>query len=382
MAENLIWKEILENEKEEFLAHHFLLRFLYGEKMDSFPNLEQKAEQLRWNRWCSAVLLETDRDFFDGLQESFSAGIVCELRRMFYYLNLNARQSLLLFSDENCDYQLIAKQICLILRRKYATRFYLSISRRFEGMKELPEVLNQLEQRMEEKYYYKEDRIFFSEEDELNSVGKEVQDSQIMQLIAEDISRKDTEHLWEHFGCLKKRYQDNTSFSAMYVKFVFSNVVQEIFQEDHFVEEGRLEKEIDLLYACNSIGQILRVTEGIIKEYESFIQNSLEQDVEGLAIAREYIEKNCDKNLDVEFLAKKAGLPCGYFSFAFRKETGRSVNSYLHIQRMKKAEDLLASVKLDWNQLRKETGFRTSAYCYYKMGEYLGRIPEEFSSLL
>lgn len=379
MAENLIWKEMLENEKEEFLAHHFLLRFLYGEKMESLPELEQKAEQLQWNLWCSAVLLETDQDFFDGLRESFAEGIYCELRRMFYYLNLNSRQSLLLFSDKNCDYQLIAKQICLILRRKYATRFYLSISRRFEGMKELPEVLNQLEQRMEEKYYYKEDRIFFSEEDELNSVGTEVQDSQIMQLISEDISRKDTEHLWEHFGCLKKRYQDNTSFSAMYVKFVFSNVVQEIFQEDHFAEEGKLEKEIDILYACNSIGQILKVTEGVIKEYESFIQNSLKQVGEELAVAREYIEKNCDKDLNTEFLAKKVGLPCGYFSFVFRKETGRSINCYLHMQRMKKAKDLLTSLKLDWEQISKATGFRTVAYCYYKMGEYLGQIPDELS---
>lgn len=379
MAENLILKEMIKNEKEEFLAHHFLLHFLYGEKTESLKKLEEMKKQFQWDKWCSAVLIETDQDFFDGLQESFAEGIYFELRRMFYYLNLNSRQSLLLFGDKNCDYQLIAKQICIILRRKYVTRFYLSISRRFEGIKELPEVLNQLEQRMEEKYYYKEDRIFFSEEDELNSVGKEVQDSQIMQLISEDISRKDTEHLWEHFGYLKRRYQDNTSFSAMYVKFVFSNVVQEIFQEDHFSEDGRLEKEIDILYACNSIGQILKVTEGIIEEYEAFIKNSLKQAGKEIAVAREYIEKNCEKDLDIELLAKKVGLPCGYFSFVFRKETGMSINCYLHIQRMEKIKRLLSLSNLKWEQISREAGFRTTAYCYYKIGEYLGEIPDEFS---
>ena len=38
----------------------------------------------------------------------------------------------------------------------------------------------------------------------------EVQDSQLMQMISEDISRKDVEQLWKHFECLKLKYHDNT----------------------------------------------------------------------------------------------------------------------------------------------------------------------------
>ena len=118
-----------------------------------------------------------------------------------------------MFWDENSDYQLIAKQIRLILRRRYTERFYLSISKRFQGWEALPEILDQLEQRMEERFYYKENQVFFSEEEELQSIGKEVQDAHILQLIAEDISRKDTEQLRRHFGYLKEKYSEGKGFS-------------------------------------------------------------------------------------------------------------------------------------------------------------------------
>ena len=59
-----------------------------------------------------------------------------------------------------------------------------------------------------------------------------------MEKISEDISRKDVDQLKKHFECLVKKYENDTRFSAMYVKFVFSNVIQELFQENQFSEGG------------------------------------------------------------------------------------------------------------------------------------------------
>ena len=84
---------------------------------------------------------------------------------------------------------------------------------------------------MEEKFYHPEKHVFSNEDDVLKLSVGEVQDSQIMQMISEDITRKDTEQLRRHFECLKEKYHDNIQYSAMYIKFVFSNVIQELFQE-------------------------------------------------------------------------------------------------------------------------------------------------------
>lgn len=376
MTENLIYGNVDKNETEKLRAHHFLLQYLYTGDLAVLEKYQETFQKYGWDKWHCAVLLETGLDFFDKVSRGFSEEIFSELRRNFYYINLNERQSLLLFSDVNCDYQLIAKQICMILRRRYTERFYLSISKRFDGLDNISEILGMLEQRMEEKYYYKEDRVFFSEEDELNSVGKEVQDAQIMQLISEDISRKDAQRLWKHFGYLKEKYQDNTSFSAMYVKFVFSNVVQEIFQENYFSEEGRLEKEIDLLYACNSISQILMLTENIIREYEEFLKNSIKESGEELIRAKKYIEENCDKDFTIEMLEEECRVASGYLCFVFRKENGISIIGYRHVCRMHKAKDLLILPQADWKTVGRSVGYGNLEYFYRSFFEYYGFAPD------
>ena len=61
----------------------------------------------------------------------------------------------------------------------------------------------------------------------------------------------------------------------MYIKFVFSNVIQELFQENQFSGEHKLDHEIERLYNCRNIMEILSVTEDNIKEYEAFLERSI-----------------------------------------------------------------------------------------------------------
>ena len=128
---------------------------------------------------------------------------------------------------------------------------------------------------MEEKFYHPDKHVFTNEDEVLGMEVGEVQDSQLMQAISEDITRKDIEQLWRHFECLKEKYHDNTQYSAMYIKFVFSNVIQELFQENQFSGEHKLEHEIERLYNCRNIMEILSVTEDNIKEYEAFLERSM-----------------------------------------------------------------------------------------------------------
>ena len=372
MTENLKLDEMGQKDEKECIQHYFLMKYLYTGDKEAVKKAEDLLDLETWQKWCCAVLLETNKAFFDSVKGQLQIELEKELRRNFYYLNLNPGQSLLLFWDENSDYQLIAKQIRLILRRRYTERFYLSISKRFQGWEALPEILDQLEQRMEERFYYKENQVFFSEEEELQSIGKEVQDAHILQLIAEDISRKDTEQLRRHFGYLKEKYSEGKGFSAMYVKFVFSNVVQEIFNESQFGDEIRLEKEIDALYACSSLAQILSGTERLIQEYEAFLESSGKETEKEVEKAKAYVENHYKEDITTQMLSEEAGLPCGYLSFIFKKKTGASVHRYLHIQRMKHAKELLALPAADPKEVSRQVGFRDPEYFSRSFREYYG----------
>ena len=371
-------KQNQEMRKQNFLQQYFLQNFLYSGKKDTLEKAKELIDLDKWNGWHCAILIEADVAFFDTAEEDFAEELQKELRRMFFYLNLNERQSLLFFQDVYCDYQLVANHLYSFLRRKYMVRFYLAVSKKFEGCECLPEILSQLEQQMEEKFYHPEKHIFSSEEENLKMAVGEVQDSQLMQMISEDISRKDNEQLWKHFECLKRKYSQNTQFSAMYIKFVFSNVIQELFQENKFSGERRLEQEIDRLYSCRNIVEILEVTEENIREYEKFLERSMSESRNEVAAVKNYIYQHYGEELNLEMLAEKVYLSSGYLSFIFKKETGMNLNRYIKVIRMEKAKELLCGTNMKVAQVSEKVGFANVSYFCRSFREYYGSSPESY----
>lgn len=371
-------EENREIRRQNFLQQYFLQNYLYSGKKEILEKAGEFVDLDKWNGWHCAILIETDTAFFDTAEENFPGELQKELRRVFFYLNLNERQSLLLFQDVYCDYLLVANHLYTFLKRNYMVRIYLSVSRKFDGCECLPEILGQLEQQMEEKFYHPEKHIFSCEEEELKMVAGEVQDSQLMQMISEDISRKDTEQLWKHFECLKEKYSSNTQFSAMYIKFVFSNVIQELFQENQFADEHRLEQEIDSLYSCGNIMDILKVTEDNIREYEKFLERSMSESRNEVAAVKNYIYQHYGEDLNLEMLAEKVYLSSGYLSFIFKKETGMNLNRFIKVFRMEKAGEFLRDTNMKVAQISEKVGFANVSYFCRSFREYYGCSPESY----
>ena len=371
-------EENREIRRQNFLQQYFLQNYLYSGKKEILEKAGEFVDLDKWNGWHCAILIETDTAFFDTAEENFPGELQKELRRVFFYLNLNERQSLLMFQDVYCDYLLVANHLYTFLKRNYMVRIYLSVSRKFDGCECLPEILGQLEQQMEEKFYHPEKHIFSCEEEELKMVAGEVQDSQLMQMISEDISRKDTEQLWKHFECLKEKYSSNTQFSAMYIKFVFSNVIQELFQENQFADEHRLEQEIDRLYSCGNIMDILKVTEDNIREYEKFLERSMSESRNEVAAVKNYIYQHYGEDLNLEMLAEKVYLSSGYLSFIFKKETGMNLNRFIKVFRMEKAGEFLHDTNMKVAQISEKVGFANVSYFCRSFREYYGCSPESY----
>lgn len=371
-------KESREIKEKNFLQQYFLQSYLYSGKKEILQKAGELIDLDKWNSWHCAILIESDVALFDTAEENLEQELQKELHRMFFYMNLNARQSLILFQDVYCDYQLVANHIYNFLKREYMERFYLAVSRKFDGCESLPSVLEQLEQQMEEKFYHPDKHVFTNEDEVLGMAIGEVQDSQLMQAISEDITRKDIEQLWRHFECLKEKYHDNTQYSAMYIKFVFSNVIQELFQENQFSGEHKLEHEIERLYNCRNIMEILSVTEDNIKEYEAFLERSMNSSRNEVTAVKNYIYQHYEEDLNLEMLAEKVYLSSGYLSFIFKKETGMNLNRYIRVFRMKKAKELLCSTNMKVAQTSEKVGFANVSYFCRSFREYYGSSPESY----
>ena len=349
--------------------HPVRFHLAVSRRFDGYQELPEIMEQLEQ---------QMEENFFDSASDEVPLEIREELRRSFFYLNLNGRQSLLLFKDVYCDYVLVAKNVYNLLKRLHPVRFHLAVSRRFDGYQELPEIMEQLEQQMEEKFYHPDIHVYTSEEDEEKNTGEEEQDSRLMEKISEDISRKDVKQLWSHFRSLASKYQSNTQFSAMYVKFVFSNVIRELFQENRFAGEHRLDLEVDHLYGCSTIQEIIEVTEKNIRQYEEFLDRSMSESRDEVAAVKNYIYNHYAEDLNLETLAEKVYLSSGYLSFIFKKETGMNLNRFIRVFRMEKAKELLRTTNMKVAMVSEQVGFANSSYFCRSFREYYGSSPESY----
>ena len=226
--------------------------------------------------------------------------------------------------------------------------------------------------------HYPQKRIIGLYEENEKAEPGDVQDSRLMQKISEDVSRKDMAQLWKHFYCLAKKYQESGQFSAMYIKFVFSNVIQELFVENRFGGEHKLEKEIERLYLCSNISQILEVTEENIKAYETFLNRSMSESRDEVSAVKNYIYENYREDLNLESLAEKVYLSSGYLSFIFKKETGMNLNRFIRVVRMEKAKKFLCNTNMKVAQVSEEVGFANVSYFCRSFREYYGSSPESY----
>lgn len=360
---------------------YYFSSYIYGEngekREEALKNARENGVTENWDKWRCAILVETERSFFDTVRDTLPDEIRKGTRRRFDYYNLNSWQSVLLFSDEHCDYQLVAKQLYVFLKRRYTDTLHLAVSSRLKGCGSIPEVLKALERQMEEKYYHPELHVFTEEEDDYGTINEEVQDSRLLEQISADISRKNVEKLCRHVECLVNKYQNDGRYSGMYVKFVFSSVIQELFWETEFAKNQNLKEEMDRLYSCNSLSGILEATKECVEKYCDFINETMEETRQKVNAAKEYIAKNCSLPLDMKLIAGLVGMSQGYLGYVFQKETGMSIQRYIRVCRMELAEKLLGQQKLTVEQVSESTGFFNVNYFCKSYYDFYGKLPGE-----
>jgi len=364
-------------EKKAFLHQHFLQEYIYNGNEQFLEYTEKNADPPLWKNWHYAIMIESVQPFFDTEKDTVQDDLQRALHRSFWYLNLNSHQSVLLFQEPYCDYTLIGKRIYVYLKQKHTERLYIAVSREFEDDRELPQIISLLEQQMEEQYVNPEVHVFTSAEEKERYVTEETQDSYLMQMISEDISRKDVGLLKRHFGCLTEKYQKRTAFSAVYIKFVFSSVLQELFQEERFSEERHLDREIDRIFSSSNMEQILEITRQVLKEYELFLEKSMHEARSRVYAVRDYIRAHAGEELTLAFLAAKVKLSPGYLYFTFKTETGMNLYRYIHTVRLEQAAQWLKETGDRIGLISERAGFFHPSYFCRAFEQYSGQTPQD-----
>lgn len=100
--------------------------------------------------------------------------------------------------------------------------------------------------------------------------------------------------------------------------------------------------------------------------------------IDKINTACRYISENCDRELTLDSVADTIGFSSCYFSRVFKQTTQRNFVEYLTLQRLKRAQSLLADSDSPITSIAMESGFKSISTFNRVFQKYKGCSPSEF----
>ena len=94
-------------------------------------------------------------------------------------------------------------------------------------------------------------------------------DDTFMKQMKQDIKMKDVEALREHFQRFCEKYRHKTEYSQIYIKFLFSNLMKDIYGSIDETDEAELNKDIEKLYMATDFQVLTELVEEAIRRLET-----------------------------------------------------------------------------------------------------------------
>lgn len=342
-------EEKRKDESMEFLREHLLYLMVNGQSRNAMQEKTQTLLDMSFVRdFCRMVLLECANNYFEQVNSEQIEKMQSDLQMPFHYLNLNPQQSILFFSEEP------------------------------DG--ELYDAFAQTEQLMERRFYHTGNHVFLPFQEEQSEVLVQIDAEILIRQIQQDIRMKDLESLREHFDQFCEKYEHQTIFSQIYIKFMFSNLLKEIYDNLERKDERELDREIDALYhSSNMAGVIQAVRMGIDRLETVFRADggvAKRREVEQI---KQYIRENySDSGMGVDQLAREVGMTPNYLSSIFKKNTGENLSRYLKGFRMERAREMLENTNEKIGVICEKCGFVNVSYFCQSFREYFGISPQKY----
>ena len=260
-------EEARQNRQEDYLKKYFLQEWLYTESGRSRENLGALTEDPGdiFNRCTRMILAGSANAFFETDEEHFIGSLKERIQREFYYINLNSNESLFLFAEKYTDYAQVAESLYQFFARQYDSECYFAVSRGVQGWQDFPAEFRELESLMSGQFYQPAKHVAVNGEKDDPAAHVTEPDSELTEQISRDIRYKDAVRLRQDFRKLEKKYRHEKKFSEMYVKFVFSGIVKEIYEQFPELGEKPLARKVERIYRCRQIGDILDIVDDAVR---------------------------------------------------------------------------------------------------------------------
>ena len=262
--------------------------------------------------------------------------------------------------------------------RKTGQFMYIAVSGLFNDYHELPQVMDAVDTLMNNKFYETGRYIFSDNISEDTPVLVQIDDDALMKQMKQDIKMKDITFLRIHFDALCKKYRGQSNFSHIYIKFVFSNLLKDFYDNIPGADEAEFGREIDRLYKSEDFSCIMDIVNNYIDLLEKSFGKEPATSHREIETVKNYIHNHYGEEIGAQQLADMVYLAPSYLSSLFKKETGQNLSKYIKQYRMEKAKELLTGTNMKIVNISEQVGYPNVSYFVQSFREYFGISPQKF----
>ncbi|MDO5402931.1 MAG: helix-turn-helix domain-containing protein, partial [Eubacteriales bacterium] len=381
-------REDMANEKKinGFINEYALYAMVNGRKPEGISDLSFCDE------YHAILLVEFTHDFFGKEVVDFDKEVLLDILRTkaesqafddCIYLNLNQQQGIIFLKGKDKLFRLddsieFAVKLHEVILKKYGHKCYVAVSDYVESHEQIPDTMDYLDELMENRFYHSDVYVFSSKKSKETPELVQIDDDTLMKQIKQDMKMKDISGLREHFKRLSNKYHSQSYFSHIYVKFIFSNLLKEFYNNIPNASEEQFNKEIEKLYTCDDIDTIVGIIAGHIDELEKRFNQNPQMAHREIETVKQYIFDHYGEEIGVDFLADMVYLTPSYLSAIFKKETGQNLSKFIKQYRMEQAKDMLENTNKKIVNISIETGYPNVSYFCQSFREYFGISPQKF----
>ena len=375
-----------EQESKEYLGKHFLYQMVYGNLSEG--DIKRSREILDEDilDFHRMMLLETDNEFFGRVGISIEDEIKTTVAEQVRYLNLNSQQCVLFLENKQessvergAVLRAIADRLLHMLKTNYDETGYVAISDSFEpGADSVAEHFKALEGLMQEKFYTTGRYVYEESYEEDKESTQDFENDTLIKQIKQDIKMKDIMNLRKHFNEMSDKYTGKNPYSQVYVKFIFSNLLKEFYDNMPDEDELQQSREIEKIYLSNTFDEIKEIMLMNIGKLEQIFGKNPQMIHREIEDIKQYIYENYNKDLSVNELAEKVYMAPSYLSYIFKIETGQNLSKFIKAYRMEKAKEMLETTHKKVVNISNEVGYENVSYFCQSFREYFGVSPQKF----
>lgn len=163
------------------------------------------------------------------------------------------------------------------------------------------------------------------------------------------------EHLMRIFG-------DADAISNLYVKY---SLVRQIEQAGRTLRPDQISE----MLAARSLSELRAV-----------LEDAMSQEPKPLTVtdaARAYIQQHFGEDISVDTIADSVFLNGNYLCTLFKKETGKTLVTFLTEYRMEQAMKLLTSTRMKTSEVARTVGYKNASYFNMIFKNHFGRTPTD-----